>query len=453
MKPSEPSLSERDFVLRGHAVSGLPSSPKPARPISFAGQILQPLRLLLTTIFSFEALFALFLYSNTLKYFFPPLPIDETVILLSLSALAAVLLVWSTGIPHRSLPLLAAATLFFGWLTFSMIWSPGRTLALRGVAYNLTFNTFCLFVAATILAADRRRIHRFFACVLIIGIVLSIHGLWIYSQYGTFRFYHGFRGISAYLLWGFPVATASAISLALAFAAPVGTARHLLGVVTSVLFGSFLLVASARGAMLSYAVCLLIPVILVLPRVARNRLLISRIQVMALLGLIAFLCYMVYAVSAGDVPYTVKRFFDLFGYIEYGGTAVRFERLSYWASAIDFWSRAPLFGHGIGSFSSLYLGGREIAGTQPHNIILEILVDLGFVGAVLFASMLWIALRPIRIAELASDPTMLSVVLMFATKFGVRAMTSDELAFQWELFVSLGLLTAAVPRAQAPYRA
>ena len=245
-----------------------------------------------------------------------------------------------------------------------------------------------------------------------------------------------------------PVATASAVALGLAFAAPVGTIRHLIGVVASVLFGSFLLINSARGAMLSYLVCLLVPVLLLLPRVGPGRILLSRIQVTALFGLAGFLAYLLYAIGTGNMPYTVQRFLDLLGYIEHGGAAVRFERLSYWSRALEFWSRAPIFGNGIASFSSLYLSGLEIAGTQPHNIVLEILVDFGIVGLVLFTALLVVALRTVRLSQLLNDPTMLSIVLMFTSLFGVRAMTSDELAFQWDLFVALGLLTTAAYRTE-----
>lgn len=402
-------------------------------------------------IFSFEALFALFLYSNTLKYFFPKLPIDETALLLLLSAIVFVALIWRHGLYRPGLSLVLVSLAFFGWLTLSMLWSPGRTLALQAVAYNLTFNILCLSVGALLLAGDPRRIARFFACLLVIGTFLSLHGLWIYFEHGTFRFYRGFEGISAYLLWGFPVATASAVSLSLAFAASPGTALQLTGTILSVLFAIFLLIASGRAPMLSYAVCLAVPIFLVAPRIADKRLFVSRMQLIALLGLLGFILYIAYALYQGNIPYTIQRFFDLWGYIEYEGAAVRFQRLSYWLSALEYWSRSPLIGTGIGSFSSLYLSGREIAGTQPHNILLEILTELGIIGLLLFGLVLWVALRSVEIERLKRDPLFLGSFLMFVGLFGVRAMTSSDLAFQWELFVSLGLLTAA-PAARSATR-
>jgi len=324
-----------------------------------------------------------------------------------------------------------------------MLWSPGRKFAIQAVGYNLTFNVFCLCVAALLFAGDRRRIARFFACVLVIATFLSIHGLWIYAQYGTFRFYRGFEGILAYLLWGFPVATASAISLGFAFAAPSGTARQLVGTILSILFAIFLLIASARAPMLSYAICLAIPIFLVGPRIISGRLLVPRMQLVAGLSLLALIGYVIYAIYSGHIPHTIERFFALWGYIEQGGTSVRFQRLSYWLSALEYWSRSPWVGNGIRSFSIFYLAGQEMAGAQPHNILLEIGTELGLVGLILFGMVLWTALRTVRIERLKHDPLFLGSFLMFVGLFGVRAMTSTDLAFQWEMFVSLGLLTAA----------
>lgn len=398
----------------------------------------------LGAILSFEGLFALFLYSNTLKYFFPPLPVDETALLLALGGLAFAVSIWRHGLYRPGLTLVVAFLPFFGWLTLSMLWSPGRTLAIQAVAYNLTFNLFCLCVGALLLAADPRRMTRFFTCVLLVGTVLSIHGLWIYSEYGTFRFYREFRDIAAYLLWGFPVATASAVSLGFAFAAPPGTARQLIGTLLSILFAVFLLIASGRAPMLSYAVCLTVPIFLVAPRIVGGSVLVSRVQVIAGLASLGLVGYVVWALYQGNIPYTIQRFFDLWGYIEYGGTAVRFERLSYWQHALAYWSQSPLIGTGIGSFSTLYLSGVELAGTQPHNILLEIATELGLIGLILFAVPLSMALRSVTVDRLKSDPLFLASFLMFAGLFGVRAMTSSDLAFQWELFVSLGLLKAAL---------
>lgn len=392
-------------------------------------------------LFSFETLFGLFLYSNNLKPFLPRLPFDETVAFMVASVPLAARILWRNGLRREGLAVAATALLFLGWLTLSMLWSPGRTLAIRSIAFNLTFNLYCLVVGAFVLTTDRQRIYRFLAFLLIVGLILSIDGLWIYVEHGTFRFYRPFEGTRAYLTWTYPVASASSFALVLALTSPLGSFRQILGTVLSLVFGIFLLVASARGPMLCFALSLLVPLLIATPRIGRGSLHVPRLQIAAFLLLLVAAAYVAYLLSTGTVTATLQRYFDLLGYLRYGGIGVRFERLNYWSNALSFWSSSPLIGTGIGSFSSLYLQGREIPGTHPHNIALEILSETGLVGLSLFLLFLWSAVRNVRMFRLREDPLYLCIVMLFVSLVIVRAMLSDDLAYQWELFLAIGLLT------------
>jgi O-antigen ligase len=396
---------------------------------------------LLGALFSFEALFALFLYSNNLKPFLPRLPFDETVAFMALSAPFAVRILWRHGLRREGLLVVVTGLLFFGWLALSMLWSPARTLAARAISFNLTFNLYCLIVGALVLTTERRRVWRFFGFLLGIGFVLSLNGLWIYLEHGTFRFYRPFQGTRAYLTWTYPVASASAFALVLALTSPFGSLRQLFGLASSLIFGAFLLVASARGPMLCFALSLLVPLLIVTPRVGYGSLHVPRLQIAAFFLIVLVGVYLVHLLSTGQMTATIQRFFDLLGYIRHGGAGVRFERLSYWSEALHYWSTSPLIGTGIGSFSSLYLDGREIPGTHPHNIVLEILSETGLIGLLLFLISIWAAVHKVRIARLREDPLHLAIWMLFLSLLLVRAMLSDDLAYQWELFLALGLVT------------
>ncbi|MCL6606492.1 MAG: O-antigen ligase family protein [Geminicoccaceae bacterium] len=403
--------------------------------------VFRTLKRLFGALFSFEALFALFLYSNNIKPFLPSLPVDETILFGAASLPFAGFLLWRRGLPARGLPATAIGLLLFGWLALSMLWSPAQFLAARAVAYNLTFNLYCLLAGALVLAADRLRVRRFLVFVLLVALFLSVHGFWIYLQYGTFRFYSGFEGIQAYLLWTFPVSTASAIPLTLALTAPLGTLRQIVSLALALFFGAFLLVASARGPMLAYLFSFFFPLLIHPPRVGHGSLQIPAFYVFLLFLTSSLLLLLLGFLASGDVPPTVERFIDLLGYIRAGGVAVRFDRLSYWYHAIQFWSRSPLFGIGIGGFSYLYAFGREIPGTHPHNVVLELLAETGLVGAFLFFTLLRVSLRDFSIRRLHHDRLYLCIFLMFVGLLVVRAMTSTDLANQWELFLTIGLLT------------
>ena len=433
--------------------AGRPARRRPARPLPEPRPGLlhaagRGLGRLLGTLLSFEALFALFLYSNNVKPFLPRLPFDETVALMAASAPLAAWILWRRGLRREGVVVVAAGLLFFGWLATTMLWSPGRTLALRAVAFNLTFNLYCLIVGALVLAGDRARIRRFLLFLVVVGLVLAGNGLWIYVEHGTFRYYRPFMFTRYYLTWTYPVVSASAVALVLALTAPAGSARQLLGLALTFVFGAFLLVGGARGPLLGLVVCLLVPLLVVAPRVERGRFLVPKIQILAFLLVTGAGAYVAYLLATGQMTATLSRFYSLLNYLQSQGTALRHERLSYWSSALTFWSQAPLLGNGIGSFSSLYVpGGGEVAGTHPHNILLEILAETGLVGLALFVLLLLVAAQGVRRARLREDPLYLCVWMLFASLLLIRAMLSDDLAYQWELFLAIGLLSLAPPAA------
>lgn len=452
MRVEEPILHDAPASTGAAGRHARPAA-QPARPAGLLQAAGRGLGTLLGTVLSFEALFALFLYSNNIKPFLPRLPFDETVALMVASAPLAGLIIWRQGLRRDGLAVVAAGLLFFGWLASTMLWSPGRSLALRAVAFNLTFNLYCLVVGALVLATDRRRIHRFLLFLVVVGLILAGNGLWIYLEHGTFRYYRPFMFTRYYLTWTYPVVSASAVALVLALASPAGGARQLAGLALVVVYGAFLLVGGARGPLLGLVVCLLVPLLVVAPRIERGALLVPKVQILALLLAIGAGAYVAYLLATGQMTATLSRFFSLLNYLQSQGTALRHERLSYWSSALIFWSQAPLLGNGIGSFSSLYVsGGGEIAGTHPHNIVLEILAEAGLVGFALLLLLLLTAVRGARPARLREDPLYLCIWMLFASLLLVRAMLSDDLAYQWELFLAIGLLSLSPPATAARQR-
>lgn len=432
----------------------LPSpAPVSSWPAAAAGSMLPTarrsrLRALFDTVFCFEALFALFLYSNNIKYLLPAFPIDETVVFMAASMPLAAWIVWRNGVRREAIPVLAAAFLFFGWMTLSLLWTPAGGMALRAAAYGVVFDLYCLAVGCLVLAGDRVRLQRFFVWVMGVGTLLSIKGLEIYFTHGSFMFYEEFLGTPAYLNWTIPLSAAIAAASSLVFNPQARYGQWLLGCALIGLFLAFALVGGARATLLAAVAALLVPTLLVGPRAGKGALFVPKIQILALLALLALAVYIAYLLASGQITTTLGRFFSLAHYIETKGISLRHERLSYWQQALVFWSWSPLFGHGLGSFSILY-SGWEIPGTHPHNILLEILCDLGLVGFTLFAFLLVVALRHIRIARLRSDPLFLAVVMLLLAHLGVLAMVHLELALIWELCLALGLLTAARPHAAA----
>ncbi|MBW3631353.1 MAG: O-antigen ligase family protein, partial [Gemmatimonadetes bacterium] len=147
--------------------------------------------------------------------------------------------------------------------------------------------------------------------------------------------------------------------------------------------------------------------------------------------------------AAGGKTTTLARFAVL---LEAGRGKSASERLEYQSLANSLWQERPVTGHGFGSWSALV--GSPIAADHPHNIVLEIAVELGVVGLLVFAALLvscWIAFRsPV---PLRADP-LRTLALMLVVNAAVNAQFSGNLLDNRTLFAFLGLMcTPAVAQA------
>jgi len=68
-----------------------------------------------------------------------------------------------------------------------------------------------------------------------------------------------------------------------------------------------------------------------------------------------------------------------------GGTSVM-TRLSLYQSAIELWANSPIWGNGTGRFG-IAIEGQDIR-SYPHNIVLELGAEVGFIGVLVFAMMI-----------------------------------------------------------------
>lgn len=59
-------------------------------------------------------------------------------------------------------------------------------------------------------------------------------------------------------------------------------------------------------------------------------------------------------------------------------------RFELYDKAFNFFSLSPIIGNGIGSFGLLLTGNES--STTPHNIVLEILSELGIIGFIIFST-------------------------------------------------------------------
>jgi len=397
-------------------------------------------------LFSFEFCFALFLYSNRFQPMLPPLPVDPTMLTAALCVPLAVILVLRQGIYLRGMPILAAHLAFVAFAVISLAWTtPGHRLANVYLAQLGGLSTLCVIAGALVIAPSRERAMRFLAFILLMSVFISLYGMWIYVTYGTFRFYRGFGDSAArlYLSWGYAVTSGAVIAYVIALAAPIGSRRQIVGILLFAVSFIFLLVASGRGPLLAVAVACLPPLLLDSVEVSRGRVLVRYTALLAALMILAGALVIVYLVLSGQATGTLNRFGKLFAEAQDPELIQGANRFAYFAAAIDFWIRSPIFGNGVGSFSTMFIG-MEVPGTHAHNIILDILTSYGLVGLALFGLTLFFALRFATLRRLREDPILMCVLLLFISRF-IGGMFNTEISAQQPMMAFLALMALRPP--------
>lgn len=398
-------------------------------------------------VFSFEMVFALYFYSNAIKFVLPPLPGDETVIFAALSMAAGGVVILRQGIYLRGLPVVAAGLMLLGWAALSWGWSPSRVLAAKYLSFLFTFNLWCLITGALILAPSRERTVRFLGILLALSVLISLYGIFIYVYYGNFRFFSGFAGMGRmYLNWGYPAANGAIIAFVMLIFSRMFGLRQMAAAALCGICVVFLLIGSGRGPLLGVMVAALLAVAAGLPRIGRGRIDIPRWQLMGLGLLLLAGGYLAYLVLSGVPIATFNRFAKLFEEAQNPDVIEGPNRFRYYAAAIAFWLEAPVIGNGIASFALMF-AGFEQAGAQPHNIVLEMLTELGLVGLSLLLFFLWSGIKLGRGGRLRHDPVLLCVAMLLAARL-LAAMISAEIAGQSALFLWVGMM-ALRPLVQA----
>lgn len=410
---------------------------------------------------SFEAAFALFVYSNVLKSFLPNLPGDETLLFGLVAVAAGGLVVLRQGIYLRGLPLVVACLVFAGWIVLSLLWTPSKANAKSIVTFLVVFELPCVVLAALIVASSRERVLRFLVCVLALACALALFSWYIELVHGNFRFYRGFGTTQRkYYIWGYVIAEGAVIAFALLAASRTFSRQQMLAAALFAMCVGFLLIGSGRGPLLSVLFAILLALAVGVPEITRHRVRVPIWQLFGLFGLVVGALVALYLMSSGVRLLTLAKFAQVINQLDaaediaaQGGA----NRFVYYAAAVAFWLEAPILGNGVGSFS-IMLRGEERVGTIPHNMILEILCSLGLVGLGLFLVVLGLAYGLVAGGRLRRDPLLLGVAMLVMAQF-TAAMLRGDLGGQERLFLWLGLIAlrplppVAEPIPTAPRRA
>lgn len=390
------------------------------------------------TVVSFEMVFVLYFYSNLFQPLLPKLPVDSTLVFVLIGMAWSGVILLREGLYVRGFTLVMAFLPFCFFTAMTLGWSQSRTIGYQYVTILLTINVWVFAAAAMILASSRERTVRFLILMTVMALVIAVTGLGVYIRYGTFKFAGWEDAGRIYNTWGRGTVNGAIVLLLVALLARLGSLKN---IVAGGLLGIcivFLLLASSRSALLSFAVASLACFAVYLPRLGRGTIELSRVQLLFTLGGLAAVAMVAQVLLSGGQIDTINRFQTLQAQAADPDAISGPNRFAYYNAALRYIYDAPIFGHGVGSFS-IMIYGREIYGAHPHNTILEVLVQSGTIGLILFLIPVWISLRTISLRSLRSDPLLLCVFMLFASR-AVAAMVGADLMTQQPVFLFWGML-------------
>jgi tetratricopeptide (TPR) repeat protein len=112
------------------------------------------------------------------------------------------------------------------------------------------------------------------------------------------------------------------------------------------------------------------------------------------------------------------------------------DRFLFWEGTLDLWHDNKLIGHGNGSFATTYPSEQvsaDVSVQNPHNLFLQLMAELGIIGALLFAGFILLA---VLIVFKESNKIVLSLLLLWLLHAGFYQTNLYPTLIVW-LFIAL----------------
>lgn len=401
------------------------------------------LRSVAFSLLSFELTFVLFLFAGRYKADprFEWIPVDLTALFFGLSVLTGlgVFLKKGSAISRSGLVFVLAMVGFIVWVFLSLIWTPGRVYASQKAFYLATLTLWAGVAPALIIGPSLHRMQRYYTVIMIFGMWTLVESFELFSfeNYNSFLRTFG----ASYLALGYTLGLVGLILLGqLWFYAH----SHIQKAIILIVLGAVLftmLASGGRGPLLAFLLTFLaISLLLTFQKILTAKSIYTgrRALIIVLLVFVLAASGVAFLSETGESLQTIRRLEILFSAEDGGGTAV--VRMVYFRSAMLHWFDSPIIGHGIGSYP--LLDGVGDIKHYPHNIILEILIELGLVGLLFFCAMLFVSLSQGRIQRNMANGFVI-VALSFVIFTFFTAQVSIDLADNRQLFMSLGLLAGS----------
>lgn len=390
-------------------------------------------------IFSFETIFVLYLFAGQYKQdeifmrYFPHVDLTPALMLLSVIIGVYIFLANKMEIKKEPYVLLFIFLTFLCYTGLSLSWSRSYEYGATKTLYLAFQNGWNIIAAAIIIAPDPRRLRRFMFALLIISLIYVVMSILFITTAGNkgpveFGKTH-YDGVSYVISMG----------LAVLIFYLIDPSQNKLARVSSFAlcctYFVILLFVGHRGSFLA-TVIVAVAIVFLQPKKSRASNIEVNIRKKHIIFLMVFLISIMFVLPllSEQEPVTLDRLLLLSEPTEHNSSLTR---LIFYKKAFQIWSQNPFFGSGIGSFPIAV--GWPDKRLYPHNIVLEILAELGLVGLVIFGLFLFYGVRMLIRNFFSNYPLSIFVFMVFVMTF-FDALIGGDISDHRLMMVAMGLM-------------
>lgn len=393
---------------------------------------------MISFVFSFETLFVLFLFSGIYKadYRLEWIPIDLTLLLFILSIISGFFILFQRDFKLKkySWELILIGLSFVIYILSSIIWSPGVVYTINKACRFATLTFWSLIASSVIISNNARRIKRFFVILLIFSILVGLEGLSVYLESGGKSTFSAFN--TNYLAFGRVIG----IGFIIVFVYMLFHIKKYFYQILSLTILSFfiwlLINSGGRGPFLSILIVIFIALVAGFKFNSNAKIVIKNYIPYLVIFILILIILFSYLFISGSTLVTIKRISTIFIKEDMGLSVAL--RLQYYKSSLSLWMKNPIFGNGIGSWPIL-MGFGDKPG-YPHNIFIEIAVEVGLLGLVLFITLIMFAIHKLNLHNhLRNNSLKMMIFLIFCFLF-LRTLISGEINDHRAFFAILGFM-------------
>lgn len=324
--------------------------------------------------------------------------------------------------------------LFFIYLSINWLYLT-RELDYGYTKFLGSLACFILFLFINIVRYDESKIKRFFILYLILELILIVF-LFTYNGISSFTLNSRLQLGEINTIW-----LSRLFGEVLIIGLILMNKRLLIKYILMLIFILLMITTGSKGPLISFFISIIVVKLFSvnIKKVNYNIIIKKYFNIMFfLIALILFIKYVFFEMF--DLNFLLSRFSLVSSEANYG----EYSRINLAQSAINYFVLNPLFGNGLGSFAVMH-SGYDIR-EYPHNIILELLSELGIIGLfLLMFPILNITISFLKRLKSGSEILILTSALFLF--YMINSMFSGDLGFSnIKLFFFMGLLNSMLSR-------